>query len=295
MTEYEANVPVQIPTPHRGKKRLFSSQLPRVLSFLILTLGAISMAVPFIWMLSTSLKSNQYLLSMPPQFIPNPLTTESFSRIFELYPMARVFGNSLFVAVAITLGQLLTCSMAAYAFARMRFRGSNIVFLLYLTTLMIPSQVTITPLFILMRNFGWINTYQGLIAPGVFSAFGTFLLRQYFLSLPRELEEAAFIDGASHLTVFRQIILPLAMPALATLTVFAFMDAWNAYLWPLFVARDIQIMTLPVALATLHGRYLTEWNLVMAGSVITILPMVIVFILAQKYFIRGVVMSGIKG
>jgi len=160
---------------------------------------------------------------------------------------------------------------------------------------MIPSQVTITPLFILMRYFGWINTYQGIFAPGIFNAFGTFLLRQYFLSLPRELEEAAFIDGASHLTVFRHVILPLAKPALATLTVFAFMDSWNAYLWPLFVARDIQIMTLPVALATLHGRYLTEWNLVMAGAVITILPMIIVFILAQKYFIRGMVMSGIKG
>ena len=261
----------------------------------VLTLGAISMLIPFIWMLSTALKSDQFILSMPPQFIPDPLTTESFTRLFELYPMFRIFGNSLFVAIAITVGQLITCSMAAYAFARMRFRGSNIVFLLYLATLMIPSQVTITPLFILMRNLGWVNTYQGIVAPGVFSAFGTFLLRQYFLTLPRELEEAAFIDGANHWTVFRHIILPLSLPALATLTVFAFMEAWNSYLWPLFVARDIEIMTLPVALATLHGRYLTEWNLVMAGSAITILPMIIVFVLAQKYFIRGVVMSGIKG
>jgi len=287
--------PVQTPTKHLVINRTQTGRLPRVVSVVLLTIGGASMLLPFLWMLSTALKSNQYVLSMPPQFLPNPLTFESFTRLAELYPMLRIFGNSLLVAVATTLGQLLTCSMAAYAFARMRFRGSNIIFILYLATLMIPSQVTITPLFILMRYFGWINTYQGIFAPGIFNAFGTFLLRQYFLSLPRELEEAAFIDGASHLTVFRHVILPLAKPALATLTVFAFMDAWNAYLWPLFVARDIQIMTLPVALATLHGRYLTEWNLVMAGAVITILPMIIVFILAQKYFIRGMVMSGIKG
>lgn len=286
---------VQTPTKHLVINRTQTGRLSRVVSVVLLTIGGASMLLPFLWMLSTALKSNQYVLSMPPQFLPNPLTFESFTQLTELYPMLRIFGNSLLVAVATTLGQLLTCSMAAYAFARMRFRGSNIIFVLYLATLMIPSQVTITPLFILMRYFGWINTYQGIFAPGIFNAFGTFLLRQYFLSLPRELEEAAFIDGASHLTVFRHIILPLAKPALATLTVFAFMDAWNAYLWPLFVARDIQIMTLPVALATLHGRYLTEWNLVMAGAVITILPMIIVFILAQKYFIRGMVMSGIKG
>jgi len=295
MSELEANLSGRTSIKDSGPRRKHENRWPRVVSMFVLTLGAISMLIPFIWMLSTALKSDQFILSMPPQFIPDPLTTESFTRLFELYPMFRIFGNSLFVAIAITVGQLITCSMAAYAFARMRFRGSNIVFLLYLATLMIPSQVTITPLFILMRNLGWVNTYQGIVAPGVFSAFGTFLLRQYFLTLPRELEEAAFIDGANHWTVFRHIILPLSLPALATLTVFAFMEAWNSYLWPLFVARDIEIMTLPVALATLHGRYLTEWNLVMAGSAITILPMIIVFVLAQKYFIRGVVMSGIKG
>jgi multiple sugar transport system permease protein len=262
---------------------------------MLLVIGAVTMILPFLWMVSTALKENQFVLRMPPQLIPNPVSWENFTRLTELYPIVRIFGNSVFVAVAITLGQLITCSMAAYAFARMKFRGSNVLFVLYLATLMIPSQVTITPLFIMMRYLNWINTYQGIIAPGVFSAFGTFLLRQSFLSLPRELEEAAFIDGASHWTVFRKIILPLTRPALATLTVFAFMDAWNAFLWPLFVARNIEIMTLPVALSTLHGRYLTEWNLVMAGGVITIVPMVIVFIFAQKYFIRGVVMSGIKG
>jgi multiple sugar transport system permease protein len=155
--------------------------------------------------------------------------------------------------------------------------------------------VTITPLFILMRYLGWINTYQGLILPGVFSAYGTFMLRQFFLTIPRELEEAAFIDGASHWTVYRRIILPLALPALATLGVFSFMGSWNAFLWPLFVVRNLEMMTLPVGLATLHGRWLTQWNLVMAGTVITVLPMLAVYLLAQKYFVRGVVLSGIKG
>lgn len=267
----------------------------RSVLYALLITGALFMLVPFLWMLSTSLKVDQYVLTMPPQWIPRPLTVRSYIRLTELFPIGRMFFNSLFVAVVTTLGQLLTSAMAAYAFARMRFRGSNVLFLLYLATLMIPFQVTITPLFILMRYLGWINTYQGLILPGVFSAFGTFLLRQFFLSIPRELEEAAFIDGATHWTVFWRIILPLARPALATLAVFSFMSSWNAFLWPLFVVRDLEIMTLPVGLATLHGRWLTEWNLVMAGTVITVVPMLIVYLLAQRHFVRGVALSGIKG
>jgi len=273
--------------------------LPRLAArgtlYALLIASALFMIVPFLWMLSTSLKADQYVLSMPPQFFPQPLTLSSYMRLTELFPIGRMFFNSLLVAVLTTLGQLLTCSMAAYAFARMHFKGSNVLFLVYLATLMIPFQVTIIPLFILMRYLGWINTYQGLILPGLFSAFGTFLLRQFFLSLPRELEEAAFMDGASHWTVYWRIILPLAKPALATLAVFSFMGSWNAFLWALFVVRDVEIMTLPVGLATLHGRYLTEWNLVMAGTVITVLPMLVVYLLAQKYFVRGVVLSGIKG
>ncbi len=263
--------------------------------YTILVISALFMVVPFLWMLSTSLKADQYVLTMPPQFFPRPLTLHSYIRLADLFPIERMFFNSLFVAVLTTLGQLLTSSMAAYAFARMRFRGSDALFLLYLATLMIPFQVTIIPLFILMRYLGWINTYQGLILPGVFSAFGTFLLRQFFLTIPREMEEAAFIDGASHWTVYWRSILPLARPALATLAVFSFMGSWNAFLWPLFIVRDLELMTLPVGLATLHGRWLTQWNLVMAGTVITVLPMLAVYLLAQQYFVRGVVLSGIKG
>lgn len=269
--------------------------LTRGLAYALLTVAAAFMVVPFVWMLSTSLKADQYVLSMPPQLIPDPVTLESYTRLAELFPIARMVFNSVLAAGVTTLGQLITCSMAAYAFSRMRFRGSNVLFLLYLATLMVPQQVTITPLFILVRYLGWINSYPGLILPGVFSAFGTFLLRQFLVSLPRELEEAAFLDGASHWTVFTRVIVPLAGPALATLAVFAFMGSWNAFLWPLFVVRDPELMTLPVGLATLHGRYLTQWNLVMAGSVIAVVPMLIVYLFAQRYFVQGVVLSGIKG
>jgi multiple sugar transport system permease protein len=272
-----------------------SRRAVRWLAFALLTAGALFMIVPFLWMLSTSLKADEYVLSMPPQFIPRPLTWGSYAQLAELFPIGRMFFNSALAAGLTTLGQLLTCSMAAYAFARMHFRGSNVLFLLYLATLMIPSQVTITPLFILMRYLGWINTYQGLILPGIFGAFGTFLLRQFFLSIPRELEEAAFLDGASHWKIYWQIVMPLARPALATLAVFSFMASWNAFLWPLFVVRDPTLMTLPVGLATLHGRYLTQWNLVMAGTVITVLPMLGVYLAAQRYFVQGIARSGIKG
>lgn len=265
------------------------------LLYLLLCLGALFMLVPLMWTLSTSLKSGQYVLTMPPHFIPRPFTFESYIRLAELFPIVRLFLNSLFVAIVSTLGQLVVAAMAAYAFARMSFRGRDALFLIYLATLMVPFQVTITPLFILMRYLGWVNTYQGLIGPAVFSAFGVFLLRQFFLTLPKELEEAAYLDGASPFTVFTRIILPVTRPALATLAVFAFMSSWNAFLWPLFVVRDTELMTLPLGLATLQGRYLTEWNLVMAGAVITVVPMLAVYLFAQQYFVKGVVLSGLKG
>ena len=269
--------------------------LGRGFLYVLLIMGGLVMIVPFAWMISTSLKSGQYVLSMPPQLIPNPATLDSYRRIFELYPIGRMLFNSLFVAGLTTIGQLITCSMAAYAFARLKFRGHNFVFLLYLATLMVPFQVTITPLFILMRIFGWINTYQGLILPGIFSAFGTFMLRQAFMTIPTEYEEAAYMDGASPLTIFLKIILPLSKPALATLSVFAFMGSWNSFMWPLFIVREETLMTLPVGLATLQGRWLTEWNLVMAGAVITVLPMLLLYLFAQKYLVQGYVMSGLKG
>ena len=269
--------------------------LNKIVLYAILLLAAATMFVPFLWMLSTSLKSSQFILSMPPEFFPNPLTFDSYKKLLEILPFGRMMVNSFAIAIIVTIGQVITSAMAAYVFARMEFRAKNALFLIYLATMMVPSQVTIVPLFILMRYLGWINTYQAIASPMIFSAFGTFLLRQSFLSIPKELEEAAFIDGASHWTVFWKIVMPVSRPALATLSVFAFMQAWNAYLWPLFVTNDENIMTLPVGLSLLHGRYLTEWNLVMAGAVVTVIPMLIAYIFAQEYFVKGVVTSGLKG
>ncbi|HVO42153.1 MAG TPA: carbohydrate ABC transporter permease [Aggregatilineales bacterium] len=265
------------------------------LIYILLTLASLVMIIPFVWMLSTSLTSDQYVLSPTPNLIPNPATLDSYTRLFDLLNIGQMFVNSMIVAVLTTAGQVLTSAMAAYAFARMQWRGRNTVFILYLITLMVPSQVTIVPLFIIMRLLNWINTYPALILPGLFSAFGTFLLRQSFLGIPHELEEAAFLDGASRWTIFWRVVLPLSGPGLATLTVFSFMGSWNAYLWPLFVARDASIYTLPVGLAQLHGQHLTQWNLVMAGAVISIIPILIVYLFAQRAFVRGVTLSGIKG
>ena len=267
----------------------------KIIGNLLLLLVAVGMVVPFLWMISTSLKADEYILSIPPQLLPAEPTLASYQRLNELFPIARLFSNSMLAALLSTMGQLLTSSLAAYAFARIEFRARNAIFLLYLATLMIPFQVTITPLFILMRMLGWLNSYQGLILPGIFSAFGVFLLRQALLSIPRELEEAAIIDGASPWTLYSRIVMPLVRPSLATLAIFAFMGSWNSFLWPLFILRDDALMTLPVGLATLHGRWLTQWNLVMAGAVITVLPMLIVYLFAQRYFEQGVVLSGLKG
>jgi len=265
------------------------------IKYLALIVFALFALMPFAWMLSTSLKPAGEVLSVTPSFIPANPTLANYTAIAEAFPIGRILINSVVVAIIITGGQILFCSMAAFAFARIPFKGREVLFILYLATLMIPQQVTITPLFILMTGLGWVNTYQGLILPGIFSAFGVFLMRQSFMSFPREYEEAAFLDGATYWTVFRKLVLPLSRPALATLSVLAFMSAWNAFLWPLFVTRDADIMTLPVALATLQGRWTTQWNLVMAGAVLAVTPILLLYIFAQRYFVQGMTMSGLKG
>lgn len=269
----------------------------RLVQYGLLVILAATMLIPFLWMFGTSLKTQEYILETPPQLIPNPVSTASYTDLFDLMPIGRMFVNSVVVAVVGTAGQVLISAMAAYAFSRLRWRGREAVFVLYLATLMVPAQVTLIPQFILIRELGWVNSYQALILPGMFSAFGTFLLRQFFLSIPRDLEEAAFIDGANHFVIFWRIMLPLSKPALGTLAVFSFMGLWNSYLYPLFVARQEAFMTLPVGLAALQSgpRALTQWNLVMAGAVISVIPILIVYLFAQKSFVRGITMSGIKG
>lgn len=255
------------------------------------------MVLPFLWMLSTSLKEQQYILKTPPELIPNPLTFSSYTGLAERIDLGRTFFNSIMVAAVGTVGQIIVAAMAAYAFSRLEWHGRNTVFLLYLATMMVPAVVLVVPQFILVRQLGWMNTYAALIVPGLFSAFGTFLLRQSLMSIPKDFEEAALVDGANHFTIFWRIIMPLSRPAIATLAVFSFMGYWNNYLYPLFVARQEAVMTLPIALATLQAgpRALTEWNMVMAGAVITVLPILVAYLLAQRWFVRGVMSSGIKG
>lgn len=274
----------------RGMKILW-----RVLAYAVVTLGAVIMVVPFLWMASTALKSGGSAFDYPPTWIPRPFTLENFEEVWTAVDFSRYFFNSLFIAVCVTAGEVLTSALAAYAFARLRFPGRDAMFLLYLATLMIPGQVTIIPNFILMRYLGWINTYEGLIIPTAFTAFGTFLLRQYFLSIPRELEEAARVDGAGYFEIWWRIIMPLATPAIATLGVFSFMGAWNSFLWPFIMVSTAEMRTLTVALRSLQTEYGTEWGMMMAGSLIAMLPMLVIFLAAQRYFVRGIATSGFGG
>jgi multiple sugar transport system permease protein len=263
--------------------------LPRTVLYVLLVVGGLAMLFPFAWMVSTSLKPDLAVFRTPPQLIPKPFQPSNYSTVVHVFPVWRFLINSSLVAVISTALQVSTSAMAAYAFARLKFRGSNTLFLLYLTTLMVPFQVTIVPLFIEMKYFHFVNSYPGLIVPSIASAYGTFLLRQAFLSLPGELEEAAFVDGASHWTVFSRIALPLVRPSLATFAVLSFIASWNSFLWPLVIISSEKLMKLPV------GEHLTAWNLVMAGATISVLPILLVYLVAQKQIVRGFVLSGVKG
>jgi multiple sugar transport system permease protein len=264
---------------------------------LLVLIGGLVMVTPFVWAITTSLKARGALLLVPPQFLPSEPSLDAYSTVIHRFPFIRVFGNSVLVAVLTTLGQLVICSMSGYAFARLRFFGRDALFVLYLATLMVPFAVIVTPLFIIVTRLGWTNTYVGLIVPVMFSAFGTFFMRQFFLSIPRELEEAATIDGAGTLMTFWRIIMPITTPALATLGVLSFMGSWNSFLWPLLIVNDRNLMTLPVALSTLQGIYpgQTQWNIVMAGTVLATIPTIVVFLFAQRWVIEGVAGSGVKG
>ena len=277
-----------------GARRRHAHRLLNDVRIATIFLVAGLMIIPFLWMISTSLKPPGSVLTIPPQLFPRTPTLESYRQVNDAIPLVRMAGNSVFVTLATVALQILTCSFSAYAFARMRWKGRDALFMLYLATMMVPAQVTITPLFILIKTFGWIDSYQALILPAATSAFSTFLLRQAMLSIPREYEEAAFLDGANHWNVFRSIVLPMVRPALATMAVFAAMGSWNDFLWPLVVINSEGLMTLPVGLSLLQGRYTSDWNMIMAGAVISVLPIILVFFAAQRAFVNGVVTSGLK-
>lgn len=259
----------------------------------VVVLGALVMLFPFVWAVVTSISPGSGL-SATPQLIPEDPSLAAYSQLFADLPFGRVVVNSLALAAAATAAQVVTSAMAAYGFSRLPFRGSGVVFALYLVTMMIPFQVLIVPLFVEMKWLGLIDTYLGALLPSIASGFGVFLLRQAVNQVPRELDEAATIDGAGHLRIFVQVVLPNIRPAIATLTVFGFMSSWNAFLWPLIILRSPELQTLPVALQTLQGQYTTQWDVVMAGSVVSILPMLALYVFAQKYVVQGVASSGLK-
>jgi multiple sugar transport system permease protein len=249
---------------------------------------------PFLWMVLTSFKDISEIIVIPPTWIPEKFKFENYSNAFAAAPFGRYYFNSVFVAVMVTGGQLITCSLAAFAFARIRFRGREILFYLFLGTMMIPFQVTMIPTFMILHWLGWIDTYQALIAPGLASAFGTFLMRQFFMTIPKDLEDAAYIDGCSRFGVLWRIFIPLAKPALAVLAIFTFMAVFNDFLWALIVIHSEELRTVQLGLAVFQDRHTTEWDKLMAGSVMATLPILIVFFLAQNYFIKGITLSGMK-
>jgi len=266
----------------------------RLAIYLILLVGAVTMLVPFLWMLSSALKPEAQVFVLPPRLIPNPVVWENLRAAWHAIPMARYYLNSIAIAVAAAAGQLLTSVLAAYVFARLEFPAKNTLFLVFLATMMIPSQVTMIPLFLILRNLKWIDTFQGVIVPAWFHPFGIFLLRQFFLSLPRELEDAARIDGCSRLGILYRIILPLAKPVLSTLAVFIFMFEWNNFLWPLIVLNTPAKYTLPIGLAMLRAEIDTEWSILMAATLISTLPVILIFLVAQKQIVKSVTMTGLK-
>lgn len=267
--------------------------LRRSILWAVLAVGALIMVFPFVWTVVTSITPGATLTTTP-RLVPENPSLAPYVELFNRVPFAQVILNSVIIAVISTVLQLVTSSMAAYAFARMPFRGRGAVFVLYLATMMIPFQVLIVPLFAEMKTLGLINTYLGAILPTIASAFGVFLLRQAMSTVPYDLDQAATLDGAGHFRIFFQIMLPLVRPALATLAVFAFLNTWNSFLWPLIILRDPLMQTLPVALSSLQGQYSTQWDVLMAGSVISIIPMFALYVFAQKYIVQGVAGTGLK-
>jgi multiple sugar transport system permease protein len=269
-------------------------RLGRGVIWLAVLLGAVVAIVPFLWMLGGSFRPESDLFANPARLWPQTWTLHGYQEIWTELPFLRLVANTFIFAGVTTMLCLVFDSMAAYALSRLRFRGQNVAFWLVIATLMVPVQITLVPVFMTLFNLGWLDTYQGLIIPRATSAFGIFMLRQFFQSIPRELDEAARIDGAGHLRIYARIILPLAKPALATLAVLHFMNLWNDLLWPLVMTSSIDMRTLPAGLTLFGGQHVTDHAVLLAGATISLLPLAVAFFLAQKYFIRGVATTGLK-
>lgn len=266
----------------------------KLLIYTLLAIGSFIMIVPFVWMIVTSFKPLDEINTYPPSFFIRKPTFAAYLELFRIIPMGRYFFNSLFVTSAITLANIFFCSLAGYAFAKHRFFGRDKLFLLFVGSMMIPWQVNLIPSFVLVKKFGWLNSFYGLIIPAISGAFGIFLMRQFIMTIPDDLIDAAKIDGCSEFTIYRRVILPLIQPALASLAIFTFMAQWNNFVWPLVIIYSSKMRTIPLALSVLNGQFGTNFAMVMAGAVVATMPVLIVFVAFQKYFIKGIALTGLK-
>ncbi len=277
------------------QSRYLQGRLTALASHAILLFGALFVVVPFIWMLSTSLKAAGKTFVFPPQWIPDPVVWQNYPDMWNALPFNSFFLNSVKISTLNTIGQLLTCSMGAFVFSVLKFRGRDALFLGLIATLMVPYQVTLIPTFILFSKIGWVGTHLPLWVPAFWGgAFGTFLLRQFYMTIPLDLAESARMDGANIYQIFRYIYVPMSKPAMAALGIFTFMWSWNDLLNPLIYVAKLDQLTLTIGLSFFQNQYGGKWTLMMAGAVVSILPILIVFFFAQKYFIQGIALSGIK-
>jgi multiple sugar transport system permease protein len=269
-----------------------------ILTYVLMTLIGMLTVTPFLWMVIVSLHPSHGALPDPAHLIPERWHWENYLTVLgmEATPFPRFLWNTVFVATSVVAGQVMLCSLAGYGFARLEFKGRDLLFFLFLATMMIPGQVTMIPAFLTVRSFGWLNTYWALIVPGISSAFGIFLLRQFFLTLPRELDDAARMDGCSEFGIYWRIALPLSGPALATLATFAFIATWTDFFWPLLVTSTTEMRTLEVGLSLFKDSFgTTNWPLQMAAATLVLLPVLIVFLCTQRFFVRGIALTGLKG
>lgn len=271
------------------------SNTKKLFIHLALLLGVGITVFPFLWMVLTSFKTVGEAMQIPPTFFPKKFLTEAYTQIISALPFARVYLNTIISTVVTTVIQVLFCSMAAYAFARIEFPFKNAIFVLLLSVLMVPGQIFLIPQYQIIQKLGLLDTIPALFLPNLFSAFGTFLLRQFFMSLPKELEEAALLDGCNRYQIFWKIMLPLTKPGIVSLVIFTAKFAWNDFMWPLIVNTSPKMMTLGPALSTLQGQYTTKYPMQMAGAVMAVIPIIVLFFIFQKQFIEGVAQSGIKG
>ena len=279
--------------PVRRNRRRTS---PRgVLSQMLLTAVLVLFLMPFVWMIATALKPPAEVFGTGSGLIGSEIRWSNFTEAWSTVPFGRFMLNGLYVALAGTVVVCVTSVLSAYAFARLRFRFRDRIFLLYLGTLMVPQEVTVVPMFILMQQFGWVDSYSALILPWAFTAFGTFLLRQFFLTIPRELEEAATIDGASRTRILLQVVVPIARPAIAVLAAFTFINYWNSFLWPLIIVNSRDMSTVPLGLNLFLSQNGNQWHLLMAAATISMLPTVVMVVLLQRHLVRGIALSGLGG